>query len=119
MTWFPDMAKRVIIALAALALVGCARAGGTVLGQDPGAAPTTPVKDLKPAAQSTITGVMYEKCPAAGCWFMLRDKTGVIRVDTKAAGFTVTDVPVNREVTVHGTVKDSGERIMSATGMRY
>ena len=100
-------------------LAGCARAGGTVLGADPGAGASTPVKELKTASVSTISGVMYEKCPAAGCWFMLRDKTGVIRVDTKAAGFTVTDVPVNTEVTVKGSVKDSGERILAATGLRY
>ena len=108
-----------MLALTLAAVAGCARAGGTVLGADPGTAAETRVKDLRPASEATVAGVMYEKCPAAGCWFMLRDKSGVIRVDTKAAGFTVTDVPVNSEVTVRGKVKASGERLLAATGIRY
>jgi uncharacterized protein YdeI (BOF family) len=108
------------LAIAGLAaLAGCAKPGGTVLGQNPGADSVSAVRELKNGSQATISGVMYEKCPAAGCWFMLRDKSGVIRVDTKAAGFTVTDVPVNTEVTVRGSVRDSGEPILAATGMRY
>jgi hypothetical protein len=116
------------ISLSALALAGCSRAGGSVLGKDPGtdSRAQSTVKDLKSGGPSRLTGVMYEKCPVAGCWFMLRDNTGVIRVDTKAAGFTVTDVPVNTQVTVSGTIKGSheagkgaGERILAASGMRY
>jgi hypothetical protein len=118
----------IVIAASSLPLSGCARAGGAVLGQDPGANPpaASTVKGLKPGGQSTLAGVMIEKCPVAGCWFMLRDQTGVIRVDTKAAGFTVTDVPVNARVTVRGTMKGgetagkkTGERIFAATGLRY
>jgi len=108
-----------MLALAVAALAGCARAGGTVLGKDPGASAATPVSSVKSSQDATMTGVMYEKCPAAGCWFMLRDKSGVIRVDTKAAGFTVTDVPVNSEVTVRGTIKKSGEPLLVASGLRY
>ncbi len=109
----------VLLAIAVIALAGCASAGGTILGKDPGASTATPVNSVKSSQDTTITGVMYEKCPAAGCWFMLRDKSGVIRVDTKAAGFTVTDVPVNSEVTVRGTLKESGEPLLVASGLRY
>jgi hypothetical protein len=119
MTSYHNLRKRLLPALALTLLAGCSRAGGTVLGLDPGSASATPIKQLKAADQATSSGVMYEKCPAAGCWFMLRDKSGVIRVDTKAAGFTVTDVPINSEVTVRGSVKDSGERILAAAGLRF
>ena len=61
---------------------------------------------------------MIEKCPTAGCWFMLRDQSGVVRVDTKAAGFVVSDIPLNTKVTVAGKVKSTAERQIAATGLR-
>lgn len=108
-----------ILAVGVLALSGCARSTANVLGKDPGTAQPTVVRDLKPASQVTLAGVMIEKCPTAGCWFMLKDGTGVVRVDTKSAGFTVTNVAVNTPVTVRGTVKDGTERMVTATGLRY
>ena len=108
-----------LLSVGSLTLFGCARSSSNVLGKDPGAAQPTVVRDLKPAAQVTLTGVMIEKCPTAGCWFMLKDGTGVVRVDTKSAGFTVTNVAVNTPVTVRGTVKDGTERVVAATGIRY
>ena len=119
MTWCLSMRSRVLLVFAVVALAGCAKAGGTILGKDPGSATATPVSRLAPNKDVTVAGVMFEKCPAAGCWFMLRDKSGVIRVDTKAAGFTVTDVPVNTEVIVKGTLKKSGERLLVASGLRF
>ena len=118
---FQTAAKRcaVLLALLSSALVGCAKSGGNILGADPGTESNAQVINLKPSSQVIVSGVMYEKCPAAGCWFMLRDRSGVIRVDTKAAGFTVTDVPVNTQLIVRGTVKQSGERILVATGIRF
>lgn len=62
---------------------------------------------------------MIEKCPVAGCWFIVKDATGAIKVDTKAAGFTVTDVPLNTIVTVNGRLTGSGERVLAADGVRY
>ena len=63
---------------------------------------------------------MIEKCPIAGCWFRLRDQTGVIKVDTKSAGFVVVDVPLERQVTVAGKVVADGDDVMvEATGIRY
>ena len=50
---------------------------------------------------------------------MLRDKTGAIKVDTKDAGFVVTDVPVGAPVTVSGTLAAGGERRIAATGLLY
>ena len=68
----------------------------------------------------TVDGVMIEKCPVAGCWFRLRDGTGVIKVDTKSAGFVVVDVPLKSRVTVAGRVLVEGDEIViEATGVRF
>jgi hypothetical protein len=52
---------------------------------------------------------------------MLRDESGVIKVDTKDAGFVVVDVPLQMSVTVAGRVGTNsvGERLLKATGLRY
>ncbi|MGC8668191.1 MAG: hypothetical protein ACP5VE_08775 [Chthonomonadales bacterium] len=98
---------------------GCSFGGSAVLGH-PHPGPIVPVSRLKPSPRSvTIRGAMVEKCPVAGCWFILRDATGAIKVDTKAAGFTVTDVPVNTVVTVSGRVTGSGQPVLAADGVRY
>jgi len=63
---------------------------------------------------------MTKKCPVAGCWFVLKDETGTIKVDTKNAGFAVNDVPLNASLTVAGRVVMNGnERLIDATGVRY
>ncbi len=71
-------------------------------------------------ARFTLTGVMVEKCPTAGCWFRLRDSTGVIKVDTKSAGFVVVNVPLQTQITVAGKVVADGQDVqIEATGIRY
>jgi hypothetical protein len=63
---------------------------------------------------------MVEKCPTSGCWFRLRDQTGIIRVDTRAAGFVVTNVPLQSQITVAGKVVQRGdEKSLLASGLRY
>jgi hypothetical protein len=63
---------------------------------------------------------MIEKCPVAGCWFVLRDATGTVKVDTKSAGFVVVDVPLNKEMIVAGIVRTNGSGLLlEATGLRY
>jgi uncharacterized protein YdeI (BOF family) len=67
-----------------------------------------------------VHGTMIEKCPEAGCWFVLRDGSGAIKVDTKDAGFVMVDVPLQVSLTVAGRVTTNGtERILAATGLRY
>ena len=67
-----------------------------------------------------LNGVMIEKCPTAGCWFRLRDSTGVIKVDTKSAGFVVVNVPLDTKITVAGKVVADGQDVqIEATGIRY
>lgn len=116
------MSRRLLlmIPLICLPLLGCAGRPSVVLGASPAAGPVVAVRDLKPSATPvTVQGRIIEKCPVAGCWFMLRDKTGMIKVDTKEAGFVVTDVPLNTMATVTGTFKEVGERRIAAAGMRY
>jgi len=114
----------VIAALPALAaLAGCSQAVGAAshtMGKPPAGGTIITVADVKPLGKAvTLHGTMIEKCPVAGCWFMLRDKTGVIKIDTKNAGFVVSEVPVNTEVTVSGIPAKSGEPRIAASGIRY
>ena len=82
----------------------------TVLAVRAGTAPT----------KFTLEGVMIEKCPTAGCWFRLRDGTGVIKVDTKSAGFVVVNVPLEAKITVAGKAVADGQDVqIEATGIRY
>ena len=50
---------------------------------------------------------------------MLKDKTGVVRVDTKSAGFVVSDVPLHTTMTVSGQIVPGNEPQISATGVSY
>jgi uncharacterized protein YdeI (BOF family) len=116
--------RYVIGALAAfgtLVLAGCGNAPKTTLGSVAEAAPTIAVRHL-PEARETVTlrGTMVEKCGVAACWFRLKDDTGIVKVDLAAAGFTVTDVPVNASVVVTGKPRKVGEEFeLDATGLRY
>jgi uncharacterized protein YdeI (BOF family) len=101
---------------------GCGKSKGTVLGKPPSGEAQTILAVHAGTAPSSVVlkGVMFEKCPAAGCWFRLRDQTGVIKVSTKSAGFVVVDVPLNVKMTVAGTVVASGNDVeIEAAGLRY
>jgi uncharacterized protein YdeI (BOF family) len=101
---------------------GCARQPGKVLGKSPAGdlSNIIAVRAGETRPKVTLSGVMVEKCPAAGCWFYLQDDTGIMRVDTKAARFVVVDVPLQTKVTVSGAVVTSSEDVsIQATGLRY
>jgi uncharacterized protein YdeI (BOF family) len=67
-----------------------------------------------------LQGTLIDKCPQAGCWFHLDDGTGVIKVDTKSAGFVVTQIPLNAKVKVAGLLQQDGEEVqLRATGLTY
>ena len=105
-----------------LLAAGCGQREGKVLGKAPRGEPRSIVAvqagDTPP--QVTIQGVMIEKCPVAGCWFRLRDRTGTIKVDTKSAGFVVVDLPLDSQLTVAGKVVPDGKEVaLEATGLRY
>ena len=102
-------------------LSGCGSKQSTVLGKIPAQAPSSTVRELPKRAGTAVTlqGEMIEKCPVAGCWFMLRDKTGIVRVDTKASGFVVSEVALHTNMTVTGTVTSGPDSALKATGLRY
>ena len=102
--------------------VGCSPGAPRVLGQNPADAAATlaSVRQHPGSGTVTVSGVMIEKCPQAGCWFVIRDATGTLRVDTKTAGFVVVDIPLNQQLTVAGQVITNGtEVLLAATGVRY
>src|SRR5262245_19259473 len=103
-------------------VAGCHRQGGVVMGKAPKGESKTilAVKAGDTPPQVILTGEMIEKCPAAGCWFRLRDETGSIKVDTRASGFVVVNVPLNAKVVVAGkVVADGNDTAIQATGIRY
>ena len=107
--------------LLALAAVGCG-SKSKVLGKAPSNKPSTvlAIHSGDAPVNLALEGSIIEKCPQAGCWFRLEDGTGVIKVDTKAAGFVVTEVPLNTKVKVAGTIQRVGEETqLQATGLSY
>jgi uncharacterized protein YdeI (BOF family) len=105
-----------------LVAAGCHKPQGTVLGKSPAGELRTilSVKAGNTPPQVSVSGVLIEKCPVAGCWFRLRDSTGVIKVDTKSAGFVVVNVPLESQMIVAGkAVAEGDEVMMEATGIRY
>jgi uncharacterized protein YdeI (BOF family) len=116
------MRRARVLLIALLLASGCHKPQGTVLGKAPAGEPRTilSVKAGDTPPQVTLSGVMIEKCPVAGCWFRLRDRTGIIKVDTKLAGFVVVDLPLETKMTVAGkVVADGSEVAIEATGLRY
>jgi uncharacterized protein YdeI (BOF family) len=114
---------RHLLALAVLILgtSGCGQKG-KVLGKAP-QDPRSTVLAIQAGdapARLTLEGTMVEKCPQAGCWFRIDDGTGVIKVDTKNAGFVVTSVPLNAKVKVAGKLQHLEEDMqIEATGLTY
>ena len=109
-----------MIVMAAL-MAACSKAP-TSLGKPADRSPAHVENALSAAAGSEVVvqGVMTKKCPVAGCWFMLTEGSRTIKVDTKEAGFVVTDVPVDTKMIVSGRISTNGEeRIIAATGLRY
>ncbi len=108
--------------MGAFILVGCGASHPRILGQPPEELPRSIAlaRSIPQTQLATVRGVMIQKCPAAGCWFILRDQTGTIKVDTKAAGFVVVDVPLQTTLTVTGKVMPDGdEKILRASGLCY
>ena len=119
-----DMKATLLLTLVAIGLVGCG-SKGKVLGKiskDP-VANVLAINAGTAPQRVTLAGTMIEKCPQAGCWFRLDDGTGVIKVDTKAAGFVVSNIPLNTKVMVSGKLVSEGsegsEQQLEATGVLY
>ncbi|MBV9865311.1 MAG: hypothetical protein JO316_08180 [Abitibacteriaceae bacterium] len=117
------LTSAVLILFVSIMLVGCSQQQSTLLGKQTGRKTQhsiAEVQHLKLATPVSIQGTMVEKCPVAGCWFKLHDQTGIIKVDTKAAGFTVTEVPLQTSMTVTGKVVSNGsDKMIQATSLTY
>lgn len=116
------MRLAVALTFCLLLTVGCRPRSSVTLGQAPvgQAGSVASLKTAGPAEAVVLTGLMIEKCPVAGCWFRLQDETGVIKVDTKAAGFVVAEVPVKSRMVVSGKLVADGDTFsIEATGVRY
>ena len=104
-------------------LVGCSEPATRQLGTpfDDGAVATVALaRQTNVDSKIILRGTIQEKCPVAGCWFVLHDSEGTIKVDTKNAGFAVVDIPLQSTITVAGrVVTNGGERFIDATGLRY
>ncbi|HET6456899.1 MAG TPA: hypothetical protein VFI02_21070, partial [Armatimonadota bacterium] len=67
----------------------------------------------------TVKGAMTQKCPTAGCWFYVKDDTGDMRVDTAPSGFTISEIPLGKTITVYGkVVMTEGGSEMVALGVK-
>ena len=111
-----------LLLLAAVVLTGCFDRGPKTLGKMSEGTPVSIASLEKTAPESPVLvhGTMTKKCPVAGCWLILHDESGSIKVDTKNAGFVVVDVPLNTTMTVAGRVVTNGpERLIDAAGIRY
>jgi uncharacterized protein YdeI (BOF family) len=109
-----------------LLLTGCLLAAckpqGKILGKAPKARIVTILAIHAGDAPNSVSlrGTLVEKCPVAGCWFKLQDETGLIKVDTRNAGFVVTKIPLNSTLTVGGLVVSNGnEAQVEATGLIF
>ena len=108
--------------LGAVLLTGCADRKQKILGAafEGTTIPVSMAQNASVDAPVVLRGTMTEKCPIAGCWFVLRDETGTIKVDTKNAGFVVVDVPLKTSLVVGGRVMTNGtQRLIEASGVRY
>jgi uncharacterized protein YdeI (BOF family) len=115
--------RHLILPAFVMLLAGCSEEGTRVLGKpfaEQATANVTLARQTNVEASIVLRGSLMEKCPVAGCWFMLQDADGILKVDTKNAGFVVVDVPLQSTVTVAGRVLTNGsERFIDATGLRY
>lgn len=103
-------------------LCACGSEKAVILGKRPAGDPRTIIaaRGGDTPSQVAFKGTIIEKCPVAGCWFYLQDETGVIKVDTKSAGFVVVNVPLQSTVTVAGKLVTDGDEVrLEATGLRY
>lgn len=111
-----------LLACVALLVAGCSPPGSHMLGAavEGAAIPIATVQQAPVESRAILHGTMTKKCPVAGCWFILHDLSGTIKVDTKNAGFVVVDIPLNTTLEVAGRVVTNGtERFLEATGVRY
>lgn len=108
--------------VATLLFAGCSKRqvhalGGVVIGDPVTVAGT---KEIDSGTRVLLRGTMTKKCPVAGCWFMLTDETGTIKVDLKNSEFVVVDVPLKSKMVVAGYLAtNETDRVLEATGLQF
>ena len=118
---FKPLAVPVVVAvLLAGAVAYLARPQKELFGTPPAAqVATVAIADITPERLGqtvAIEGTIVQECPHTGCWAIIRDASGRIRIDTQAGGFAL---PLRREgsrVRVVGEVRqtESGDLEISA-----
>lgn len=118
----PLLPRFLVVSALAFLLPACGPSGPVVLGREPAGESRRVEEVLRGPtnAVQVVRGTLVEKCPVAGCWFVLKDGSGTLHVDTKAAGFVVVDVPLRTELTVSGRLERDGDGWqLVAEGLRY
>lgn len=112
-----------LIAVAVVAVAGwyALRPKVEALGRYSADVQTTRIGDLDQAhvgRRVAIEGKIVAECPHSGCWAVIEDGTGQIRIDTNKGGFAL---PLRREgssIRVVGEVEqtEGGSLLLSAEG---
>ena len=106
----------------------CCAAGGRMTGMGVQAAAaasdqgpkSTPIGSLTAAQKDQkvqIEGTIAQECPHTGCWAVIKDDTGQIRIDTNDGGFTLPLHQEGHKIRVVGKLKVevNGDLEISAT----
>ena len=87
-------------------------------------APLVKVKDihLNPALKGRVVnleGKIVSQCLSIGCWFLLRDDTGVIPIDLAPSDLSITTKnQIGRNAKVTGMVEKNGDYKIIAQGVK-
>ncbi len=74
-----------------------ARKPAEQLGNTDGGAAVVAIGEINPELVGqtvAIEGTIEQECPHSGCWAVIKDATGSIRIDTQKGGFAL---PLHRE----------------------
>ncbi len=64
-----------------------------------------------------LEGVIVTQCQAAGCWFFLKDDTGIIYIDLSKEGFTIPPKTGKKALVTGTVVKREENIIIEASGV--
>jgi RecJ-like exonuclease len=85
-----------------------AEAYGQPGGESAGTVPIGELGHSHVGRRVAIEGTIKRECPSTGCWAVIEDDTGQVRIDTQEGGFAL---PLHREgskVRVVGKVTEKG-----------
>lgn len=82
-----------------------ASGGATAAFTDEAVTPIAQITREQDGQSVTIEGAIEQVCPTTGCWAIVKDDTGQIRIDTQAGGFTLPLRSGGSRIKVQGLVK--------------